>query len=158
MTRILTRSLEVSPDSIDENGHVNNQEYLRWMQDVAVEHSAALGWGMDRYLETGTTWVVRSHFVEYLRPAFQGDVLEASTWVADVQRRRSTRRYAFTRGPDRELVARAETLWVFVDARTGRPIPIPDPIRADFPVVDGAEITAELGIEFAHETAGRTAG
>jgi len=53
--------------------------YLRWMQDIAVEHSAAQGWPVRRYLETGTTWVVRSHFIEYLRPAFAGDSIAVHT-------------------------------------------------------------------------------
>jgi hypothetical protein len=40
------------------------------MQDVAIEHSATVGWPMRRYLELGAAWVVRSHFIEYFRPAF----------------------------------------------------------------------------------------
>ena len=43
MPRIYTKSMTVPRDAIDVHGHVNDQEYLRWMQDVAIEHSAAQG-------------------------------------------------------------------------------------------------------------------
>ena len=45
------------PESIDAVGHVNNREYLRWMEEIAVEHSAAQGWPMERYFAGGNAWV-----------------------------------------------------------------------------------------------------
>jgi acyl-CoA thioester hydrolase len=33
-----SHSFRVSPDEIDEQGHVNNVAYLRWIQEVAVAH------------------------------------------------------------------------------------------------------------------------
>jgi acyl-CoA thioesterase FadM len=82
MPRIFVEQLTIGADSIDLNGHVNNQEYVRWMQDVATAHSSAQGWNMARYLAAGVTWVIRSHFIEYLRPAFQGDELLVATWIS----------------------------------------------------------------------------
>ena len=43
MPRIFVEKLTIGADSIDLNGHVNNQEYVRWMQDVATAHSSAQG-------------------------------------------------------------------------------------------------------------------
>ena len=140
--------VDVPPEAIDDNGHVNNRQYLTWMQDVAVAHSAAVGWPMERYFRIGATWVVRSHYVEYLRPAFEGDALHVHTWVEDMRERRSTRRYLFWRERDRAVVARAETLWVFVDSERGRPLRIPKELRADFTPVHGgeAEVRERLGL------------
>ncbi len=84
MPRIFHKSLVVAPESIDAVGHVNNREYLRWMEDIAVEHSAAQGWPMERYFEGGNAWVAATHFLEYLRPAFAGDTLDVYTWIAHV--------------------------------------------------------------------------
>ena len=33
--RVYTRSFTIPADAIDENGHVNNVAYVRWMQDIA---------------------------------------------------------------------------------------------------------------------------
>jgi acyl-CoA thioester hydrolase len=46
---------------------------------------------------------------------------------------------------DRQVLAKAETLWVYVDGRTGRPQRIPGDIRSQFDVVDDeAAVLARL--------------
>ena len=144
MPRIYVHRLEVPDDVIDVNRHVNNLAYLRWMQDVATAHSVAQGWPFERYFGIGAGWFVRSHFIEYLRPAFAGDALTIRTWVADISARSSTRRYRFEREGDGQPVARAETLWVWVDFATGRPARIPSAVANSFPVVadDDPEVVA----------------
>jgi acyl-CoA thioester hydrolase len=74
--------------------------------------------------------VVRSHFIEYLRPAFAGDRIEILTWAASLALREVTRRYLFRRTD--QLLARAETKWVYVDIRSGRPKRIPEELLASF--------------------------
>ena len=124
----------VPETAIDGNGHVNNVAYVQWMQDIAIAHFAATG-GVDLMHDMGGTWVARSHHIEYLRPAFAGDRIEASTWVANLRRVRSLRRYEFTRVSDGKTLARGETDWVFVDAVSGRPCTIPEEIRRVFTLV-----------------------
>lgn len=156
MPEIYTTTIDVAADAIDANRHVNNTAYLRWMQDVAVEHSAALGWPLRRYFEAGATWVVRSHFVEYLRPAFEGDDLRLATWVSDLDEPRSTRRYVFWRDGDPRPVARAETLWVFVDLETGRPRGIPAEVASAFSLQPDTDRVLEgLGLRSGAGRAGR---
>ena len=144
MPRISTHRFTVADDAIDVNRHVNNLAYVRWMQDVATAHSAAQGWTFERYLAAGAGWFVRSHYIEYLRPAFLGDALAVHTWVSGFKPRSSPRRYLFVRAADQVPIARAETLWVFVDFATGRPVRIPVDVEAAFPVVpdDDPELQA----------------
>jgi acyl-CoA thioester hydrolase len=145
MPRILVERLVVESDSIDMNGHVNNQEYVRWMQDIATAHSSEQGWTLSRYLATQTTWVIRSHYIEYVRPAFKGDELKVATWIAGMGERDSPRKYRFVRARDGKTVVEAETLWVYCDATTGRPIAIPETVRTAFPIVsDTHEIKAAI--------------
>lgn len=139
MPRVLAQSLRVAATVIDVNGHVNNLAYLQWMQDAAIEHSSQQGWPVERYQRNGAGWVVRSHFIEYLQPAFAGDILTLLTWVTGFRRRSSPRKFAFWRESDRQLVARAETLWVFVDLAKGRPTPIPPELLSAFEVVPADE-------------------
>jgi acyl-CoA thioester hydrolase len=116
-------------------GHVNNLEYLRWMQDIATAHSAAVGWPLERYQAQRRGWVVRSHAIEYLRPAFTGERIAALTWVRAMGEQSSPRRYLFLRTRDRAVIAKAETLWVFVSAASGRPSRVPPDLREAFPLV-----------------------
>jgi acyl-CoA thioester hydrolase len=117
------------------------------MQEVAIEHSAVLGWPMERYLAMGAGWVVRSHSVEYLRPAFAGDGLALHTWVPEFTQRSTPRRYLFVRAGDSRLLARAETHWVFIDLASGRRRALPPELMNAFEAVpDQAEVLRALGL------------
>jgi acyl-CoA thioester hydrolase len=146
-SRIFSKRFAVPPDAIDMQGHVSNLAYVGWMQDVAIEHSATVGWSMRRYLELGAGWVVRSHFIEYFRPAFADEVVSVHTWVPRFDQRSTPRRYHFVRDADRAELAGAETIWVFVDLTTGRRRPIPAELLEAFdPVPEEREVRRELGL------------
>ena len=145
MRRIFKLDLTVATDAIDEFGHANNQRYIAWMQEVATAHSAANGWPMERYLEIGAAWVVRSHFIEYLRPAFAGDEIEIFTWASSLALREVTRKYSFHRAD--QLLARAETKWVYVDIKSGRPKRIPDELLGSFEAVPDNDVELKAAIE-----------
>jgi acyl-CoA thioester hydrolase len=126
--------IEVSANDVDRNGHVNNVVYIQWMQDAAIAHARASG--CTKASEAvGATWVVRTHHVEYLSPAFAGDKISVLTWPSNFQRVRSLRKYKFIRAKDRALIVRAETDWVFVNVKTGKPQSIPDEVKNTLPVV-----------------------
>ncbi len=137
MAAIYVHELEVSSAAIDANGHANNVEYLRWMQEAATAHSDAVGCTAATQA-AGATWVVRSHHIEYLRPAFAGDRIEVRTWVADFRRAFSLRKYELVRKSDGVLLARGETDWIFVETASGRPRSIPPHIQALFEVQAGS--------------------
>ena len=127
----------VPDEAVDENGHVNNVMYVQWMQDAAVRHYEAMG-GRQITLDIGATWVVRSHMIEYLQPAFAGERIKVLTWVATMRRVRSLRRYRFIRIEDDRLLVRGETDWVFVDAKDGSPRAIPPEVVNLFTLVPDA--------------------
>ena len=124
--------LTVHESDVDELGHASNIGYLRWLQDAAVAHSKAMGLGYERYLELGGVFVVRRHEIDYLRPALRGDELEVRTFVANVMAAKSERRYEVVRVTDEVVIARALTVWGFVDVRSGRPMRIPDEVYDAF--------------------------
>ena len=122
---------DVTAGAIDGNGHVNNVEFVGWMQEAAVAHSDAVGCTAATSA-AGATWVVRSHHVEYKRPAFAGDRVRVVTWVENARRAFSLRKYRFERVGDGVVLAEGETDWAFLDAGTGRPRSIPGEIMALF--------------------------
>lgn len=126
---------QISSQVIDENGHVNNVNYVQWMQDLAVNHYQSMG-GVEPTQALGATWVVRSHHVVYQNPAFEGDLIDASTWVVNMRKVRSMRRYKFSRVSDGKLLVTGETDWVFVDIKSGRLLAIPAHIAGLFTLLD----------------------
>jgi len=129
----------VSEADLDDLGHANNISYMKWMQSAALAHSAAQGWPADAYASLGCGWVVRSHFIEYLSPARAGDRVLIQTWVAEMKKATSLRRFQILspRAGEYRLLAQARTDWAFVDYRTGLPRRIPAEILASFEPVPG---------------------
>jgi acyl-CoA thioester hydrolase len=135
MPAIYEHSFCVRPEEIDRLGHVNNLAYMAWMIDAAVAHSAAQGWTGDRYERLGAVWVVRSHEITYVEPAYAGDPIVVRTWVADMTKVTSTRRYRIERASDKRLLAKAATRWAFVDRTTGTLARIPEEVWQAFELV-----------------------
>ena len=53
----------VPAEVVDRNRHVNNVAYVQWMQDAALQHSAATR--CSRMTDAiGATWVARMHRID----------------------------------------------------------------------------------------------
>ncbi len=122
----------VGEADLDELGHTNNIQYVRWLQDAAIAHSAHVGLTFERYVALGGVFVVRRHEIDYLRSALRGDELEVRTHVASVMAAKSERKYEIVRLGDETVMVRALTLWGYVDTTMGRPMRIPDEIYVAF--------------------------
>lgn len=137
---IYSYEFTIPDEAVDENGHVNNVMYVQWMQDAAVRHYEAMG-GTQPTQANGATWVVRSHTIVYLSPAFAGERIRVQTWVANMRRVRSLRRYRFIRISDEQLLVHGETDWVFVDGQTGHPRAVPPEVTGLFTLLpEGQEM------------------
>ena len=141
MPAILEWTHTVTDADLDGLGHANNISYVKWMQSAALAHSAAQGWPVDAYSRLGCGWVVRSHFIEYLSPALLGDTIIVRTWVADMKKVTSLRRYRIvaTRSDKELILAKAQTNWAFIDYRTGVPKRIPVEVSSAFEIADIAD-------------------
>ena len=123
----------VAPDSdVDENCHVSNIAYIRWIQDAARAHSEAIGWTKDRYQSTGCFFLIRRHEVDYMRPAKGGDAIKITTWVDEFRPASATRITRITRANDNVDLVDAKTEWVFVSIAGSRPKRIPADVSSAF--------------------------
>ncbi len=138
MPAVFELPITVGPDDIDEQGIVSNVRFVAWMSRAAVAHSDAQGWPARRYHEHGVGWVVRSHRVDYRRPARVGDELIARTWVATMTKTTSLRQYRFVHAATGELLVQGETLWAFIDAARHAPCRIPADVRTAFDIIPDA--------------------
>jgi acyl-CoA thioester hydrolase len=129
----------VTERDLDNLRHANNISYLKWMQSAALAHSAAQGWPVEAYHQLGQGWVVRSHQIEYLAPALQGDEIIVRTFVANLKKVTSLRRFSIFRPSDNVVLARAATDWAFIDYSTGIPRRIPPAVATAFEVVADQE-------------------
>lgn len=134
MPAVHERTFRVRHYECDAFGHLNNVSYLRYMQEAAYDASAAVGYGMLSYAQSGRRWYVRETEIEYLTPAYYGDSITVRTWVLDFHRVRSKRVYEFYFSGTDKLAARAWSDWVYLETETSRPVSIPpDMVKAFIP-------------------------
>ncbi len=126
------RTFRVRYYECDPYGHLNNSNYLRYMQETAFDASAAAGYDLARYQAMERIWWIRSSEIEYLAPVRYNERVTVKTWVENFQRTHSPRAYEFSRPSTGELVARATTDWAFLDTKSGRPTDIPAELIAAF--------------------------
>ena len=121
----------VLPDDIDEQKHVNNAVYLRWVQEVATAHWRAVA---DTEAQENIGWVVLRHEIDYKAPACLNDNVVLRTWVGKATRLTFERFTEILRRSDGQLLSKARTLWCPVNAQTGRPKRVPLQVRQQFSI------------------------
>ena len=126
--QVFAQTLEPADADFDENGHVNNVVYVRWVQDMATAHwrSRATPAEQGRW-----AWVVLRHEIDYRRPLLPGETASARTWVGERSGPRFIR-YVRIDGPDGEVCAQAVSEWCLIDSRTRRPTRVPDALVEAF--------------------------
>ncbi len=122
-----SHSFCVSAEDIDEQRHVNNVAYVKWIQDVAVAHwfSATTEAEREKYI-----WVVTRHEIDYKKQAFENEKVTATTWVG-VPTRISWERFTeITR--DDDLLVKARSVWCLIDRETSKPTRITSVLKELF--------------------------
>ena len=131
-------TIAVQRADIDQQNHVNNIVYLRWVQEVATAHWEAAAPATAR---DAIGWVVLRHEIDYKTPASLGDEILLRTWVGEATRitfERFTEIRRLSAG-SQSLLAKARTLWVPINPETGKPTRVPPEVRARFSVSSRAE-------------------
>ena len=124
-------TLSVSLEDIDEQNHVNNTVYLRWIQEVATAHWKAIA---SREAQEKIGWVVLRHEIDYKAPACLNDEVVLLTWVGKATRLTFERFTEILRSSDGQLLSKARTLWCPINAQTGRPVRVPVDVRERFSI------------------------
>ena len=124
-------TVSVSTGDIDEQNHVNNTVYLRWVQGVATAHWQAVA---SPEAQETVGWVVLRHEIDYKTPAALGDKIILRTWVGKATRLTFERFTEIRRNGDGQLLSKARTLWCPINAQTGRPMRVPAEVRVQFSI------------------------
>ena len=119
--------LSVQPEDIDAYGHVNNSVYLKWFDNVAWSHSAALGVPISECTRLRRGMAAHRAEIDYVRAATLGDRVQAATWIVGSDHRlRVERRFQVRRASDGTTLARARTEYVCIHLDSGRAVRMPE--------------------------------
>jgi acyl-CoA thioester hydrolase len=116
-------------EHIDENGHVNNAVWVRWMEVLATRH-----WEADAAAAhvAAYAWVVTRHEIDYRGNIRLGESVTGTTEIREgPSGARFDRHFTFTDAAGKAIV-RAKTTWAMVDRQTGRVMRVPAEVSAPF--------------------------
>ena len=122
-----SHSFRVCSVDIDEQRHVNNVAFVRWIQDVAVAHWFSIS---TEKIRAKYTWVVVRHEIDYKKQAFETEEITATTWVGEPTRISWERFTEIRRGED--LLVKARSVWCLIDRETLKPTRITSELKELF--------------------------
>lgn len=106
---------EVGPDK-----EIKLTSMVNYFQDCSTFQSEDIGLGMDVLKKRGRVWVLNSWQIEVKRYAKMGEYVSVTTWANGFSGLYGTRNFLME---DRngEVLAAANSIWVFMDLVKGRP-------------------------------------
>jgi acyl-CoA thioester hydrolase len=118
----------VTPEHIDELGHVNHKVYVAWAEEAGVRHWRAVA---SPELQARWFWVAVRIEIDFRRETQAGETVRVETWLGVPQGARFDRHVRIVGADGRER-ARAKTTWALIDAATRRPARVPPDMAALF--------------------------
>jgi acyl-CoA thioester hydrolase len=117
MSQRFTMRFTARAEDIDENGHVNNTVWVRWMEAIATAH-----WMADARPEhvEAFVWVVTRHEIDYRGNVGEGEEVETITEIREPPSGARFDRYVTFRDARGKDLVRAKTTWAMIDRATGR--------------------------------------
>lgn len=115
-------SLVVRTYECDAYGHVNNANYLNYLEFARYEYLKAIGFDYPAVVAAGYGMFVARIEIDYKAPALADDVLAIASKPVKLGAVSGTMHQLIRRGE--EPVAEAKVTWAFVDSR-GVPTRIP---------------------------------
>ena len=117
MEAIFSKTFEISTAATDRFNRLKASHLLRFLQEVAGEHSARLGADRNALMERGLFWAVIRHRVQITRLPQAGETVRIETWPMPTTRTaypRSTIAYD-EKGNE---CFRCISLWVLMDEKS----------------------------------------
>ena len=126
ISKIFEIEKTVKKKHLDEFNHVNNVQYLYWVQEVAKAHWQKLTEKKNISLEG--SWIVRSHKVEYKNFTNLNDKIIISTYVKNAEGFLSERIVTIKLKKSKKPLIKCITKWCFVELNTLKLKKIPQKI------------------------------
>jgi acyl-CoA thioester hydrolase len=115
-------SLQVRSYECDSYGHVNNANYLNFLEFGRYEFLKTIGFDYPAAIKAGYGVYVARVEIDYKKSAFTDDVLVIRSWPIKKGAVSGVIAQRILRGDD--VIVEAKVTWAFVDSR-GVPVKIP---------------------------------
>jgi YbgC/YbaW family acyl-CoA thioester hydrolase len=132
MSKIFTRTFRVRWGELEPGGTVSPANYLRYLIETAWDWGVAIGWAADYSQNPDVFWVIRETEIRFFHPLRHNDVFDFTIWMVNWQRVRGTRCFEMRFQESGDVIAQGTQQIVYMDAKTGRPMNLPEEEIARF--------------------------
>jgi acyl-CoA thioester hydrolase/thioesterase-3 len=125
--------ITVRPDDIDMNNHVHTSRYFDYYLFARYDQMRrCYGIPMEKFLENGWTWFVKSCQIEFKRPLLMGETVIVRTWLESFEKSEARVRFAIIKKATGKVAAEGAVLNTMINVTSGRPEPIPPWVIAQY--------------------------
>lgn len=136
-------SVAVPEGWTDHYGHMNEGYYVVAASEASWALQAHLGIGTEYFDRTGCALVTVESHIRYLAEVQRGETLAFDSQVLAFDARRIHMAHLFRVGE--RACGSVECMWLHVDSRLSRSVPMPDEVQAALTAVAAAEMPAWAG-------------
>ncbi|MFT3919214.1 acyl-CoA thioesterase [Cloacibacterium sp.] len=113
MKHVHIKEILITKEHLDQMNHVNNVQYVHWVEEMAKEH-----WDILRHNTNYVDdfWFLADHHIQYKKQVYEGDILMVKTYPQKPDGIRQPRKVEFYKND--ELMVDSKTLWVLIDKDT----------------------------------------
>ena len=107
---IYEKEIRITKEHLDQNNHVNNVQFVAWVEMMAAEH-----WDLLKHKSPyeKDIWFLAEHHIEYKKQVFPGEILTVKTYPESPEGVKQPRKVEFYRGG--VLVVISRTKWILLD-------------------------------------------
>ncbi|MBC8135685.1 MAG: acyl-CoA thioesterase [Fibrella sp.] len=135
----LHASVRVRTYELDSFGHVNNAEYLHYLEEARSEFLRQMGLSFHDFAAHGVQLVIVEANLKFVSSARYGDEILIQGRCRDVRPASAWIEYLLTEKATGRVIVTAETKGAFLDAATLKPCRAPEPFRTAFKAHTGEE-------------------
>ena len=128
----LLASVRVRTYELDSFGHVNNAQFLHYLEEARSEFLIQMGLSFHDFAAHGVQLVIVEANLRFVSSARYGDEIEIRGRCRDVRPASVWIEYLLTEKATGRVIVSAETKGAFIDARTFKPCRTPEPFRVAF--------------------------
>jgi acyl-ACP thioesterase len=139
----LRESFSVRSFEVDAFNELAVPALWGYLQEAAGLSADALGFGVQRTLSAGFTWVLARQRLEIARAARFGETVEIETWPNGIERLAAHREFVVRCGG--EEIAKATSTWFLLDLKSRRPVDPSAALDSAFPRERGPSVLALPG-------------
>lgn len=115
-----TYERKVTYSDVAADGCVDAAQVVRYFQDCSTMQSDSLGMGIDFLEQHQHVWMLTAWQIDFRRRPKLGETVTTGTWAYGFDAMYGYRNFIL-KGAGDELLAVANSIWVLIDVKTGRP-------------------------------------